>query len=243
MRVPIGQGLLALAVLVGAVVGLGAFTFSYGEGLSYFSKDPRACANCHIMNDQYNSWQKAGHHQAAKCVDCHLPHDFVGKYLAKADNGYRHSKAFTLQDFHEPIKIIDDRERLTLALVQKKVSELLGSKKFNNRFQIGMLASFESFLETAKLKQSAEELSNFDDTDLDEAEQITPGRVACNQVLYHLLERTIEHRVIPWCEQRGVAVVAYNPICSNAKFPRRRELHRIVRATSGTIRLQEPTCP
>lgn len=65
----------------------------------------------------------------------------------------------------EPIRIEDDRERLTLALVQKKVSELLGSKKFNNQFQIGMLASFESFLETAKLKQSDEETSNFDDTD------------------------------------------------------------------------------
>jgi cytochrome c nitrite reductase small subunit len=102
-----GRTMLVLAVLIGAVIGLGAFTFSYGEGLSYFSTDPRACANCHIMNDQYNSWQKAGHHQAAKCIDCHLPHDFIPKYLAKADNGYRHSKAFTLQNFHEPIKIID----------------------------------------------------------------------------------------------------------------------------------------
>ena len=96
-----------LAVLVGAVGGLGAFTFRYGEGLSYLSSDPKACVNCHIMNDQYDSWQKAGHHQAAKCVDCHLPHNFVGKYIAKADNGFRHSKAFTLQDFHEPIRIID----------------------------------------------------------------------------------------------------------------------------------------
>jgi cytochrome c nitrite reductase small subunit len=98
---------LILAVMVGAVAGLGAYTFHYGEGLSYFSTDPKACVNCHIMNEQYDSWQKAGHHQSAKCVDCHLPHDFVGKYLAKADNGFRHSKAFTFQDFHEPIRIID----------------------------------------------------------------------------------------------------------------------------------------
>ena len=87
------------------MAGLGAFTFRYGEGLSYFSTDPRACANCHIMNDQYDSWQKGQHHAAATCVDCHLPHDFVAKYIAKADNGYRHSKGFTLQDFHEPILI------------------------------------------------------------------------------------------------------------------------------------------
>jgi cytochrome c nitrite reductase small subunit len=94
-----------LAVVLGLVVGVGSFTFDYGEGLSYFSADPRACANCHIMNDEYASWQKAPHHGAAVCVDCHLPHDFVGKYLAKAENGYHHSKGFTLQDFHEPIMI------------------------------------------------------------------------------------------------------------------------------------------
>ena len=87
------------------MLGIGAFTFHYGEGLSYFSTDPRACANCHIMNDQYASWTKGPHHGAAVCVDCHLPHTFVAKYLAKADNGYRHSKGFTFQDFHEPIMI------------------------------------------------------------------------------------------------------------------------------------------
>jgi cytochrome c nitrite reductase small subunit len=57
------------------------------------------------MNDQYASWTKGPHHGDARCVDCHLPHDTVGKYLAKALNGYHHSKGFTLQDFHEPILI------------------------------------------------------------------------------------------------------------------------------------------
>ena len=103
----LGKVILPLAILLGAVAGLGAYTFHYGEGLSYFSTDPRACVNCHIMQEQYDSWTKASHHQAAKCVDCHLPHDFVGKYIAKADNGYRHSAAFTLQNFHEPIRIIE----------------------------------------------------------------------------------------------------------------------------------------
>jgi cytochrome c nitrite reductase small subunit len=91
--------------MLGVVVGVGTFTFSYGEGLSYFSTDPRACVNCHIMQNEYDSWQKASHHTAAKCVDCHLPHEMIPKYLAKADNGYRHSKAFTLMDFPEPIRI------------------------------------------------------------------------------------------------------------------------------------------
>ena len=96
---------MLLASVAGAAIGLAGFTFSYAEGLSYFSTDPKACANCHIMNDQYASWTKGPHHGDARCVDCHLPHDFVGKYLAKALNGYHHSKGFTLQDFHEPILI------------------------------------------------------------------------------------------------------------------------------------------
>jgi diketogulonate reductase-like aldo/keto reductase len=44
------------------------------------------------------------------------------------------------------------------------------------------------------------------------------GKIACNQVLYHLQERAIEHAVIPWCEQHGVAVVAYSPFGHN-DFP------------------------
>ncbi|MBX2812910.1 MAG: cytochrome c nitrite reductase small subunit [Myxococcales bacterium] len=80
-------------------------TFNYAEGLSYFSTDPNACINCHIMRSQYNSWQKASHHAVATCVDCHLPHDFFRKYIAKAENGWNHSRAFTLQDFSEPIVI------------------------------------------------------------------------------------------------------------------------------------------
>ena len=94
-----------IAGLLGVLIGMGAFTFRYAEGLSYFSTDPRACKNCHIMSDQYDSWTKGVHHAAAKCIDCHLPHALVPKYLAKAENGYHHSKGFTLQDFHEPILI------------------------------------------------------------------------------------------------------------------------------------------
>jgi cytochrome c nitrite reductase small subunit len=94
-----------LAVLVGVALGLGLFTLNHAEGLSYLSTDPAACANCHIMQSQYDSWQKGSHHTVATCVDCHLPHDFIGKYVAKAENGWHHSKGFTLQDFHEPIMI------------------------------------------------------------------------------------------------------------------------------------------
>jgi diketogulonate reductase-like aldo/keto reductase len=62
-------------------------------------------------------------------------------------------------------------------------------------------------------------VSNFDEPDLEEALKIAgPGRIACNQVLYHLKERAIEHAVIPWCEAHGVAVVAYSPF-GHGDFP------------------------
>ncbi len=94
-----------LCAVMGVVLGLGAYTARYAEGTSYLSNDPRACVNCHIMRDQYDGWQKASHHGVATCNDCHTPHDFIGKYLTKAESGYHHSKGFTLQDFHEPIQL------------------------------------------------------------------------------------------------------------------------------------------
>ena len=103
----IKKRIVLLSVAVGALIGLGGFTFYYGEGLSYMSADPKACINCHIMQPQYDSWQKASHQTAANCVQCHLPQDFPYKYISKAENGYNHSRAFTLQDFHEPIMITE----------------------------------------------------------------------------------------------------------------------------------------
>src|ERR1043166_1217103 len=100
------------SLLVGVVLGLGAYTFWYARGGAYFSADPKACVNCHIMNEQDDSWQKASHHAHATCIDCHLPHDLVGKYVAKAENGFLHSKAFTLEDFHEPIRISERNARI-----------------------------------------------------------------------------------------------------------------------------------
>ena len=100
-----GASGILLAASFGVLLGIGGFTGYYGEGLSYFSKDPEACTNCHIMQPQFDSWQKASHHTSATCVDCHLPPDFIQKYIAKAENGWNHSKAFTMQDFHEPIQI------------------------------------------------------------------------------------------------------------------------------------------
>jgi cytochrome c nitrite reductase small subunit len=96
---------LVVSVLAGVLLGIGTFTVRYAEGLSYLSNDPRACVNCHIMREQYDGWQKASHHAVANCNDCHVPHETVPKYLVKAENGFWHSKGFTLQDFPEPIRL------------------------------------------------------------------------------------------------------------------------------------------
>jgi diketogulonate reductase-like aldo/keto reductase len=96
------------------------------------------------------------------------------------------------------------------------------------------IGAFEALVAEGKIR--AWGVSNFDDADLDEVWAIAPGKVACNQVLYHLLERTIEHRVIPWCEQRGVAVVAYSPFGSTDGFPRHKELDAIAARLGATPR-------
>jgi diketogulonate reductase-like aldo/keto reductase len=73
---------------------------------------------------------------------------------------------------------------------------------------------------TAGGKILAYGVSNFHVADLEEAVAIAgAGRVVCNQVLYHLRERSIEHAVIPWCREHGVAVVGYSPFGSG-RFPK-----------------------
>ena len=78
-------------------------------------------------------------------------------------------------------------------------------------------AAFEALKQEGKILSWG--VSNFDEDDLDEALRAAGnGRIACNQVLYHLRERAIEHAVIPWCERNGVAVTAYSPFGHN-DFP------------------------
>ncbi|HEX2685545.1 MAG TPA: aldo/keto reductase [Kofleriaceae bacterium] len=97
------------------------------------------------------------------------------------------------------------------------------------------LRAFEALRDQGKIR--AWGVSNFDDADLAEAEQLVgPGKIACNQVLYHLGERTIEHRVVPWCEQHGVAVVAYSPFGSRGGFPASPALSQIARRLGATPR-------
>lgn len=79
------------------------------------------------------------------------------------------------------------------------------------------LAAFEQLENEGKILSWG--VSNFDVSDLAEAFEIAgEGRIACNQVLYHIQERAIEHTVLPWCEEHDVAVVAYSPL-GHGSFP------------------------
>jgi diketogulonate reductase-like aldo/keto reductase len=79
------------------------------------------------------------------------------------------------------------------------------------------LAAFEELRNAGKIRSWG--VSNFDEERLADALEIAgEGKAVCNQVLYHLEERAIEHAVIPYCEEHGIAVVAYSPFGSG-KFP------------------------
>ena len=93
-----------LSGLTGLLLGIGAYTFHFAEGLSYFSNDPNACANCHIMREYRDSWQKSSHHTRAVCNDCHSPHALLEAH-DQAYNGWNHSVKFTLSTFADPIRI------------------------------------------------------------------------------------------------------------------------------------------
>ena len=97
------------AVAAGAVgisTAVGGYTFLYARGWAYLTNDPRACANCHVMEEQYSGWLKGSHRSVAVCNDCHTPPGLVAKYMTKAENGFRHSFAFTTGRFPDQIHIV-----------------------------------------------------------------------------------------------------------------------------------------
>ena len=100
-------------------------------------------------------------------------------------------------------------------------------------------AAFEQLVSAGKIRSWG--VSNFDTGDLEEMLAVAgEGKIACNQVLYHLQERAIEHAVMPWCKQHGIAVVAYSPFGHN-DFPSPRSkggevLQKIAQAHGATPR-------
>ena len=98
----------------------------------------------------------------------------------------------------------------------------------------GTIAAFEQLVGDGKIKTWG--VSNFDEERVEEAVRLAgPNRVACNQVLYHLGERTIEHYILPTCERHRLAVVAYSPF-GQGNFRPNRVLEEIARARGATPR-------
>ena len=73
-RIP--RGAIAAALICGLAAGVGLYTFAYARGASYMTDDPRACANCHVMEEQYSGWNRSSHRSVAVCNDCHTPPGF-----------------------------------------------------------------------------------------------------------------------------------------------------------------------
>lgn len=106
-----------LPVIAGSAIGIaaavGGYTFLYARGHSYLTNDPQACANCHVMRDHFSAWVKSSHRSVAVCNDCHTPPGFIPKYVTKAENGFRHSLAFTTGRFPEPLRITPRNREVT----------------------------------------------------------------------------------------------------------------------------------
>ena len=118
---------IIIGVAIGTFMGIGGYTFIYAKGYSYLTNDPGACANCHVMEEQYSGWVKSSPRAVAVCNDCHTPPGLIGKYYTKASNGFWHSFYFTTGNFHEPIQITPRNHRVTEQACRKCHQEIVGA--------------------------------------------------------------------------------------------------------------------
>lgn len=81
--------------IIAAVIALGTFVY-VTDAPAYGGSAPETCANCHVMDSQYENWYHAPHEKWTECVDCHLPHEnFASYYLEKGRQGAKDVFAFT----------------------------------------------------------------------------------------------------------------------------------------------------
>ena len=80
--------------ITAAIFSLGYFAF-VSDAAAYCGNAPETCANCHVMDSQYENWYHGAHENFAKCTDCHLPHDnFAVYYAEKGRQGAKDTFAF-----------------------------------------------------------------------------------------------------------------------------------------------------
>jgi cytochrome c nitrite reductase small subunit len=98
-------GLVAMLVVVGVGMYVTDFT-------AYLGNNPATCNNCHVMDAAYESWYHGSHATWATCSDCHTPHDFIPKYIVKAQSGYHHVTAFSFGEIPAAIRAKEESKEI-----------------------------------------------------------------------------------------------------------------------------------
>lgn len=108
--------ILIIGTIALITVGSGMYTGDSGKHAPYFSEylenSPSACKNCHVMDTAYESWFHSDHKNRATCSDCHLPADFVPKYLVKAESGIRDVTAIISGNIPETIRATESSQKI-----------------------------------------------------------------------------------------------------------------------------------
>jgi len=107
--------LLFFIAIAAAVIALGFFVY-VTDAPAYGGSAPETCANCHVMDSQYENWYHAPHEKFTECVDCHLPHEnIVVYYLEKGRQGAKDVYAFTTGNIPVPIRASDKTREIIQA--------------------------------------------------------------------------------------------------------------------------------
>ena len=91
---------------------LALYTVDISRVFMHLGHDPKACINCHIMNTAYATWQHSVHGHDTTCIDCHLPRNFVKKYIAKATDGLGHAINFTFNNYEDSMHISHTQQKI-----------------------------------------------------------------------------------------------------------------------------------
>ncbi len=128
---------LFILAIAAAVIALGFFVF-VTDAPAYGGSAPETCANCHVMDSQYENWYHAPHEKFTECVDCHLPHEnIVVYYLEKGRQGAKDVYAFTTGNIPVAIRASDKdqgnhSDRTACAAIEDTVETIvMGAQPFD----------------------------------------------------------------------------------------------------------------
>jgi cytochrome c nitrite reductase small subunit len=125
-----------IVAITAAVIALGFFVY-VTDAPAYGGSAPETCANCHVMDSQYENWYHAPHEKVTECVDCHLPHEnMVSYYLEKGRQGAKDVYAFTTGNIPVAIRASDRSKSIIqsncLRCHQAKVESIvMGAQTFD----------------------------------------------------------------------------------------------------------------